>query len=188
MKISILLNFVVGFAIIKNDKIIGSSDSTAGTIEESTIEPIGKSTAESIDKSTTESIRKSTVGNYQVVRIDRQSPYSNDKQMISLLATPNIINATSKALSADEAFLVRLTCPGIDPTTCQKVNVALENAGKRLVENLLITRQIVLKATFRSFCGGQSSTTCTRANTLGSATYGSAFVVKDGDTHYSIDY
>ena len=120
-----------------------------------------------------------------VMRIDRDSPYSNNKSF-HLLTTTQQPQVILKALSADEAFLVRLTCPSIPADVCQKVNTALQNAGKRLVSNLLITRQIILKATFRSFCGGQPASTCQRANTLGSATYGSAFVVAEGDTHYSI--
>ena len=99
---------------------------------------------------------------YTVERYDRASPYSYDKTLHFLEAEKQYTITTNKAvLPADDAFQVILTCTA--PTTaatCLKVENAIKSASKMLVDNLLISKQIVLRATYKTFCAGQPLETC----------------------------
>ena len=100
---------------------------------------------------------------YTVVRLDRDSPFAYSKNYSIIVAEPiTNQNAISKAvLDPEDAFSVQLTCStGTDPALCIKVEQALKSAGKMLLDNLIITRQVVLKASYQTFCAGQALSTC----------------------------
>ena len=123
-----------------------------------------------------------------VLRFDRNSPFTNEKTYYSFRPKPfTSFHGVSKAvLPAEDAFKVELTCmPGTTSDLCAKAEQGLKNAGKRLLQTLRITKQIILKASFKSFCAGQNLTTCSRRNTLGGARAASEFVIKDGTDFYS---
>ena len=102
-----------------------------------------------------------------IVRFDRISPFSNLKKYQSFHPSPVTgLKGVSKAeLLPDDAFKVRLTCAsGISTSLCIKVEQGLKSAGKRLLQNLRITRQVSLTASFKSFCAGENLVTCERRN------------------------
>ena len=98
---------------------------------------------------------------YTVVRFDRESPFSDTKFYSIHEASKRVENTINKeVLSPADAFKVNLTCTAGDAEICLKVEKAIKSAGELLLANLLITRQVVLKATYKSFCEGQELSTC----------------------------
>jgi hypothetical protein len=124
----------------------------------------------------------------KVLRLDRQGgPYSNSFQAVVLDAwdakSSIPADASSKALLGSDAFDVRIKCPNLNQTLCDKAKKAMISAGDRIAQVLTIRKRITVDVTFRSFCGGRP---CGLSNRLGQASYGSAFVVRKGNGYYKM--
>ena len=117
-----------------------------------------------------------------IKRIDRiGDAYSNDFKAAYLKAFDvPVVDTVSKALSPESSFILDLSCPGFSKANCDKARIGLLDAGRRIAQNLIITKPIKIKATFNSFCKGQPLDTCDQANVLGAARAASSFVVEQG--------
>jgi hypothetical protein len=72
----------------------------------------------------------------------------------------------------EEPFLIQFQCTDPDTNKCEMARRGLQAAGKRIGQQLFITKQIKVRASFRPFCAAQAGSTepCTMRKTLGAAT------------------
>jgi hypothetical protein len=91
----------------------------------------------------------------------------------------NIVQLEKIRLSSDKSFIIDLNCCAFNQCLpdkhCQIAKQALESAGNRIAQMLVITKPITVKATFAPFCAPDDKQ-CTKSNSLGGAVYGASFI------------
>jgi hypothetical protein len=115
-----------------------------------------------------------------VIRIERVGgAFSKNFKQSIIPAQNRMLNVVSKSAAAiaNEPFNVVMECPGVSTTSCENARKSLVRAGEKIARVLRITNTITIKAQFYSF--GSS-----RSNTLGAASYGTAFVAEENNQYY----
>jgi hypothetical protein len=114
-----------------------------------------------------------------ILRVDRMSALSNDLVQKEFIAYPNTAVKNSKALAPQDAFLVNLSCGDrVTEELCAFAKKTIQRSVEKIASNLIINQQIIIRASFRSFCGEDLG--CVLGSRLGSAISASAFPVDDG--------